>query len=146
MTHPMIPNKHNEPPFQLEINPPEVIRFVSNEIHRKEVIVEAKIKNTSGKRQCYKVKCTSNVFFRVRDPIGFIEVGQTRIVQFCFKAKFIPNVKRHIFVVYHVSCSDEVKDVAKVWAESKAEGVRRLAIRFESENGREYECTENATK
>ncbi|KAI6212761.1 Major sperm protein [Aphelenchoides besseyi] len=146
MTQLVIPNKNNEPPFQLEINPPGVIRFVSNEIHRKEVIVEAKINNTSGKHQCYKVKCTSNQIFRVRDAMGFIEVGQTRPVQFCFKAKFIPNVKRHIFVVYHVSCSSEAKDATKVWAESKAEGVRRLAIRFESENGREYECTEPTTK
>ena len=74
----------SENKFALQLEPADKITFSGPELDKKLDTVTLKLKNIASERLAYKVKCTSNAHFRIRPPVGLLEVGATADVQVGF--------------------------------------------------------------
>ncbi|GMT09649.1 hypothetical protein PFISCL1PPCAC_946, partial [Pristionchus fissidentatus] len=77
--------KPGEPPFGLKLEPDGKVLFKGK--LGENITVERTITNTTPDRQCYKIKCTANDIFRVRQPLGFIEPKESVAVKISFMGK-----------------------------------------------------------
>jgi len=131
-------NKPGEPAFQLKTSVDKLV-FKSDKLAEEAVTVELNIQNTSGKRQCFKMKCTSNDLFTVRPPLGFIEKDATAAIKIVFQSKDIPVPNLHYFAIYHMEADEKADKPRALWtAAAVPQGVKRLACSFEKENGTVY--------
>ncbi|KHN84650.1 Uncharacterized protein R05D3.5 [Toxocara canis] len=129
-------NKPDEPAFQLKLDPENRLLFKGDRMFEGTTTIDVKLTNTSKARQTFKVKCTSNDMFRVRPPLGFCEPGETAIIKIIFACKVIPQSARHFFAFYHMKSDEKEKTARQVWTpQSKPEGVRRVLVFFEKNDG-----------
>uniref|UniRef100_A0AC34GQ58 Major sperm protein n=1 Tax=Panagrolaimus sp. ES5 TaxID=591445 RepID=A0AC34GQ58_9BILA len=129
-------NKENEPQFQMKLEPEAKVVFKGDKLAESEAVVPVKLTNITKYRQCFKVKTTSNDIFRVRPPLGFVNVNETVTINIVFAAKEVPPPNRHFFAFYHIPCKDDDKNPRTVWGPTaKPEGVRRIVTDFVKEDG-----------
>ncbi|TKR72738.1 hypothetical protein L596_020144 [Steinernema carpocapsae] len=129
-------NRPDEPPFQLKLEPEKLI-FRGDKLNEGSTTVEVKLTNTTKDRHSFKVKCTSNEIFRVRPPLGYVDGEQTQSIKITFATKngAVPDSTKHFFAFYHLK-SAETKPARQVWtATTKPEGVKRILVAFEKEDG-----------
>ncbi|CEF62755.1 MSP domain and PapD-like domain-containing protein [Strongyloides ratti] len=93
-------------PFKLE--PSERLLFSSSTLGDESCSVVLKVYNTTNEPQAFKIKCTSNDFFRLRPPVTFSPPGQEPLnINVIFNAgKQIPENGKHYFAVYGTPCTD----------------------------------------
>ncbi|CAD5235473.1 unnamed protein product [Bursaphelenchus xylophilus] len=139
-----IPNKAGEPDFKLQLEPDRCAIFKSDELLTKPCILVWALTNNTGKRQVFKVKCSSNEVFRVTPPLGFVDDKQTVKVQvICMLKEMGPT--RHFFAVYHTVPDKDVKTARAAWTpETKPDGVRRLPCLFLKNDGTPWTVDPNA--
>ncbi|KAI6198748.1 Major sperm protein [Aphelenchoides besseyi] len=126
-------NRPGEPECQLKIEPEKLV-FKSDKITETPLSVELKVTNPTKKRQCFKVRCTSNDVFRVRPPLGFIKANETISINVLYESNSPPDQK-HFLAFYHVA-SEENKTPRAIWTPTtKTEGVKRIACLFVKEDG-----------
>uniref|UniRef100_A0A0N5B6S4 Major sperm protein n=1 Tax=Strongyloides papillosus TaxID=174720 RepID=A0A0N5B6S4_STREA len=91
-------------PFKLE--PSDKILFSSSKLGETCCSVVLKVYNTTNETQAFKIKCTSNEFFRLRPPVTIVPPGQEPLsVNVIFNAgKQIPDDGKHFFAVYGMPC------------------------------------------
>jgi len=129
-----------EPEFKLKTDVEKLI-FKSDKLTEEPVIVNFSLHNTSGKRQTFKVKCTSNSMFTIRPPLGFIEKDGNASVKIAFASKDVPAQNIHYVVIYHMEAEEKTdKKPRALWNASNAaaEGVKRLMCSFEKADGTPY--------
>ncbi|VDM79928.1 unnamed protein product [Strongylus vulgaris] len=103
----------------------------------KPVWSDIKIQNPSNEKKTFKVKCTSNLHFRVQPPLGFIKPNDTARIRVWFQnQKGIPTEKkRHYFAIYFMP-AQEGKTVKDMWPKNaKHEGICRVCVVFEKAVG-----------
>ncbi|VDK67107.1 unnamed protein product [Onchocerca ochengi] len=133
---PIIPNKPNEPAFQLKIEPDTRLEFKSDKLTEEPCQIEVKLTNPTKDRQTFKVKCTSNDIFRVRPPLGFCDAEASVPIKITFSSKTVPDSGRHYFAFYHMKNNEKEKTARQVWTpQSKFEGVRRVLVYFLKNDG-----------
>ncbi|KAI6212672.1 hypothetical protein M3Y94_00053900 [Aphelenchoides besseyi] len=126
-------NRPGEPQCQLKIEPEKLV-FKSDKITETPLSVELKVTNLTKKRQCFKVRCTSNDVFRVRPPLGFIKANETISINVSYESNLPPDQK-HFLAFYHVA-SEENKTPRAIWTPTtKTEGVKRIGCSFVKEDG-----------
>ncbi|GMS98029.1 hypothetical protein PENTCL1PPCAC_20204, partial [Pristionchus entomophagus] len=116
--------KPREPPFGLKLEPDAKVLFKGK--LGEPITIERTITNTTPDRQCYKIKCTANDIFRVRQPLGFIEPKETATIKISFTGKTVPENLKHFFAFYHTK-SDKKTDGDK----NPRQGVCRQLCLFE---------------
>ncbi|GMR61327.1 hypothetical protein PMAYCL1PPCAC_31522, partial [Pristionchus mayeri] len=134
--------KPGEPPFGLKLSPEEKVLFKGK--LGEPITVGRTITNTTADRQCYKIKCTANDIFRVRQPLGFIEPKESVTVKISFMGKAVPeNSKVHFFAFYHTKSdkkTDGDKNPRQIWTtDAKPQGVARHHCAFEIEGAEKKE-------
>jgi hypothetical protein len=128
-------NRPGEPEFKLKTDVEKLI-FKSDKLAEESVVLNFKIENTSGKRQTFKVKCTSNFMFTIRPPLGFIEKDGKAIIKVTFQAKEIPTPNLHYFALYHMAADEKADRPRALWTSTAVpEGVKRLPCSFEKADG-----------
>ncbi|VDO69811.1 unnamed protein product, partial [Onchocerca flexuosa] len=105
---PIIPNKPNEPAFQLKIEPDTKLEFKSDKLTEEPCQIEVKLTNPTKDRQTFKVKCTSNDIFRVRPSLGFCDAEASVPIKITFSSKVVPDSGRHYFAFYHMKSSEKL--------------------------------------
>ncbi|GMS80649.1 hypothetical protein PENTCL1PPCAC_2824, partial [Pristionchus entomophagus] len=125
--------KPGEPPFGLKLEPDAKVLFKGK--LGETITIERTITNTTPDRQCYKIKCTANDIFRVRQPLGFIEPKETATIKISFMGKAVPENLKHFFAFYHTKSdkkTDGDKNPRQIWTgDTKAQGVCRQLCLFE---------------
>uniref|UniRef100_A0A0M3HMM6 Major sperm protein n=1 Tax=Ascaris lumbricoides TaxID=6252 RepID=A0A0M3HMM6_ASCLU len=130
------PTRPGEPPFQLKLDPHDRFVFKGDRMFEGSTTIDVKLTNTTNARQTFKVKCTSNEIFRVRPPLGFCNVNETVTIKVTFASKVVPLSARHFFAIYHMKSDEQNKTARQVWTpQSKAEGVHRVLVFFEKNDG-----------
>uniref|UniRef100_A0AC34F9B4 Glutaminyl-peptide cyclotransferase n=1 Tax=Panagrolaimus sp. ES5 TaxID=591445 RepID=A0AC34F9B4_9BILA len=121
----------NEPEFQMKLDPEAKVIFKGDKLAGSEAVVPVKLTNITKSRQCFKVKTTSNDIFRVRPPLGFVNINEIVTINIVFAAKELPPPNCHSLAVYHIPCKGDDIDPLAVWDQTtKPEGVRRLVTDF----------------
>ncbi|CAD6195334.1 unnamed protein product [Caenorhabditis auriculariae] len=122
-----IANKPGEPAFKLALSTKQIV--FPCPIERKPVSVAIKIYNGSNDPQTFKVKCTSAEVFRVQPPLGVIKPNSTQEIVLWFQNKMRLEAPKHYFAFYHMKADNRTPK--EMWANAKAEGVRRVPAIFE---------------
>ncbi|CAP35665.1 Protein CBG18166 [Caenorhabditis briggsae] len=121
-------NKPGEPPFRLALNTNK-IEFKCTE-DRKPSSVFVKLFNPTNETVSFKVRCTSADIFRVQPPLGFVKSNETVSIVIWYQNQDKKDAmsKCHYFAFYHTH--SDGRTARELWANSKAEGVRRLPASF----------------
>ena len=87
---------------------------------------EAKVKNGTGKRMAFKVKCSDNDLFKIRPVMGVLKDGENATVTLTFTAKDKKAPKDpHHFSLYEFEVKDDKKAARKAWEDPEAKKKKR---------------------
>uniref|UniRef100_A0A0N5BCF5 Major sperm protein n=1 Tax=Strongyloides papillosus TaxID=174720 RepID=A0A0N5BCF5_STREA len=116
-------------PFKLE--PSDRVLFSSATLGDVSCSVTLKVINTTKEHQAFKIKCTSNDFFRLRPPVTIVPPGDDPLtVTIVFNAgKKIPESGKHFFAVYGTPCkaTDNARETFGTEQGKKAQSKRLFA-------------------
>ena len=110
---------------ELEFEPGSEVKFKG--ALQDPVPVEVKVKNGTGKKMAYKVKCSDNDLFKIRPVMGILKDGESATVTLTFTAKDKgkkPTDKHH-FSLYQIEVKEDDKTARKIWEEPDAKKIKR---------------------
>jgi hypothetical protein len=100
---------------ELELEPADVVEFKGT--FKDPVAKEVKVKNGTGKRMAFKIKCSDNDMFKIRPVMGILKDGESANVTLTFTARDKGKAPKepHHFSLYEFEAKDDAKAARKVW-------------------------------
>ena len=112
---------------ELELEPSDAVEFKGS--FKDPVVVEVKVKNGTGKKMAFKIKCSDNDIFKIRPVMGILKDGESGTVKLTCTAKEKGQAPKgpHHFSLYELEAKDDAKSARKLWEDPDAKKKKRHA-------------------
>ena len=112
---------------ELELEPSDAVEFKGS--FKEPIVVEVKVKNGTGKKMAFKIKCSDNDIFKIRPVMGILKDGESGTVKLTCTAKEKGAAPKgpHHFSLYELEAKDDAKSARKLWEDPDAKKKKRHA-------------------
>ena len=134
---------------ELEMEPGDFVEFKGP--FKEPVSSELKVKNGTGKRMAFKLKCSENALFKIHPSMGVLKDGENATVTLTFTAKDkkAPKEDGHFFSLREFQTKNDTQTAREAWEDPYAKKVKqhkKVKVTFKDDDDKDDKDKHEADK